>query len=290
MGFIIIFMSGIFFAMSAYFTKIVTNITSMSGVISSFSRYFIGAIIMFIYIIVTKKTFKSKDFKPVIWRSVFNSLSIVIYTAALGYTTMTNATMLKLTYPVFVVLLVPLMLKGESIKKSTYLYLFLIMLGSYIVADPSFGNINKGDLLSLIAAVVAAISIIYLKKARENNDGYLIVFYVMFIGVFVNIPFSINDLVNFEVNGLIYVIFSALLGILGQVFLTWGFKYTDPATGSLISSSRIVLSAIIGIVFLNEPFNIRIVIGMVLIFGSLVGLSGYFDTSKVLIDDEIEIK
>jgi hypothetical protein len=29
---------------------------------------------------------------------------------------------------------------------------------------------------------------------------------------------------------------------------------------------------------------------MVLIFGSLVGLSGYFDTSKVLIDDEIEIK
>lgn len=282
MGFIILLFSGIFFSFSSYFTKIVTNMTSMSGVITSFSRYLLGAIIMFIYIIASKKTFKSNDFKPVIQRAVYNSLSIVLFSAALGYTTMTNANLLKQTYPVFVVLLVPLMLKEEKIKKSTYLYLVLIMVGSYIVADPSFGNINKGDLLSIIAAVIAGISIIYLKKARINNEGYLIVFYVMLIGTFVNIPFAINDLLNFEVSALHYVMISAILGGLGQVFLTWGFKYVDSATGSLISSGRIVISTLMGIVLLNEPFNSRIIIGMILILGSLVGLSGYFDKRKTI--------
>lgn len=282
MGFIILLFSGIFFSFSSYFTKIVTNMTSMSGVITSFSRYLLGAIIMFIYIIASKKTFKSNDFKPVIQRAVYNSLSIVLFSAALGYTTMTNANLLKQTYPVFVVFLVPLMLKEEKIKKSTYLYLVLIMAGSYIVADPSFGNINKGDLLSIIASVIAGISIIYLKKARVNNEGYLIVFYVMLIGTFVNIPFALNDLVNFEVDALHFVIISAILGDLGQVFLTWGFKYVDSATGSLISSSRIVISTLMGIVLLNEPFNSRIIIGIILILGSLVGLSGYFDKRKTI--------
>ncbi len=282
MGFIILLFSGIFFSFSSYFTKIVTNMTSMSGVITSFSRYLLGAIIMFIYIIASKKTFKSNDFKPVIQRAVYNSLSIVLFSAALGYTTMTNANLLKQTYPVFVVLLVPLMLKEEKIKKSTYLYLVLIMAGSYIVADPSFGNINKGDLLSIIASVIAGISIIYLKKARVNNEGYLIVFYVMLIGTLVNIPFALNDLLNFEVDALHFVIISAILGGLGQVFLTWGFKYVDSATGSLISSSRIVISTLMGIVLLNEPFNSRIIIGMMLILGSLVGLSGYFDKRKTI--------
>lgn len=50
---------------------------------------------------------------------------------------------------------------------------------------------------------------------------------------------------------------------------------------SLLSSSRIV-NAIIGIILLGEPFDLRIIIGIILIGGSLVGLSGYFQKKKRL--------
>lgn len=281
MGLIILLLSALSFSLSSYFGKIVTNITSMSGVINSFSRFFIGALIMFIYIVATKKSFKSPDFKPILNRTIFNSFSIILYSAGLNFTTITNVNMLNMLYPVFVVLLAPLFLK-ESIKKSTYFYLIAIMIGSYVVADPHFGSINKGDLLSFTSSITAAISILNLKKAREKNEGYLIVFYVMAIGTLINIPFALKSLMNFDLNGLLPVIIAGALGFLGQVFITWGYKYVDSSTGSLISTSRIIMSAIIGVFFLGEPFNLNIAIGIILIGGSLVGLSGYFQKKKGL--------
>lgn len=36
-------------------------------------------------------------------------------------------------------------------------------------------------------------------------------------------------------------------------------------------------TAFIGVIFLSEPINIRIILGIILITLSLVGVSGYFD-------------
>ena len=64
MGHILIVLSALFFSLSSYFGKIVTNTTDMSGVITSFSRFLIGTIMMFLYILISKKSFKANDFKP----------------------------------------------------------------------------------------------------------------------------------------------------------------------------------------------------------------------------------
>lgn len=286
MGLIILLLSAFSFSLSSYFGKIVTNTTDMSGVIVSFSRFLIGAIIMFIYIVVTKKSFKSIDFKPIWNRTLFNSFSIIMFSASLKYTTITNANMLNMIYPVFVIILAPYVL-GEIVNKSKYIYLLTVMLGTYIIADPHFGSINKGDLLSFASSLTAAISMLNLTKAREKNEGYLIVFYVMFIGTLINIPFAFKDIINFELSSLFLVFLAGTLGFLGQVFITWGYKYVDASTGALISTSRIVISALIGIILLGEPIDLKIIIGIILIGGSLVGLSGYFDKKNKCGDTSI---
>ena len=157
MGAILILLSAVSFAFSTYFGKIVTNTTDMSGIITSFARFFLGAIVMFIYILFTKKSFKAEEIKPIVYRSGFNSFAIMFYSIAYGYTTITNINMLNMTYPIFVVLFAPYVTK-EVIDRKKYLYLIFIMTGSYIVANPSFGNINIGDLLALASAVMAAFS------------------------------------------------------------------------------------------------------------------------------------
>ena len=285
MGVVLVFISALFFSLSSFFGKIVTNTTNMSGVITSFSRFFIGAVMMFIYIIATKKSFKPNDFKPILSRGVFNSFAIMLMTGALNYTTMTNANMLNMTYPVLVILLAPIILK-EKIKKSTYIYLVAIMLGSYIIADPSFGNINRGDLMGILSALTASISVISLKDASNKNEGHVIVFYVMLIGTIINLPFSLHDIINFDYSASIYVFIAGFIGFIAQIFLTEGYKYVDSATGALVSASRIVISAILGIVFIREPLNLRIVIGMILIGGSLVGVSGYFNKNRKMATPE----
>ena len=275
-GVLLVLLSSLLFTLSSYFAKVVTNITGMSGVITSFSRFSIGAISMFIYILATKKTFKTPDIKPIIYRAVFNSGAIILFSAAYNYTTMTKVNMLNMTYPLFVILIAPYFTK-EKIKRSTYIYLVVIMLGIYIVTNPQIGSFNVGDLLAILSAVFAAISILSLTKSLVNNEGYLIVFYVMLFGTIINIPTAFKDLSSFDMNGLVPVIVSASFGVLGQIFITWGYKYVDSATGSLISASRIIMAALIGYMFLGEPINLRILMGIILITLSLIGISGYFN-------------
>lgn len=276
MGITLILISALCFVSSSYFGKVVTNTTEMTAIVTSFSRFALGAIIMFIYILSTKKTFKPVNMKPIAFRAILNSISLILFSGALQYTTITNTNMLHMTFPVFVILFSPLITK-EKIKKSTYLYLCTIMLGSYIVAAPKFSSINVGDILSLLSAIFGAFSIIQLSEARKYNEGYIIVFYVMLIGTFVNIPMAYKDLVTFDSNGLFLVLLTGLLGFIGQVFLTWGYKFVDSTTGSLVSTSRIIFGAVVGILFLSEPLNTRIVLGILLITLSLVGVSGYFN-------------
>lgn len=275
MGIILLLISSLCFALSSYFGKVVSNTTAMTSVVTSFSRFLLGTVMMFIYILYKKKSFKPGNTKPIAIRAIFNSGAVILFTYALQFTTITNANMLHMSYPIFVILLAPIITKEEN-KMNNFIHLFIIMLGSYIVSNPSFKYINIGDAIALFSAMIAAISVLNLTVARRENEGYIIVFYVMLIGTIINIPFAIKDLASFDVNGLLPTILAGLMGFLGQVFFTWGYKYVDSATGALISTSRIVIAAIIGWLFLSEPVSLRILIGMILIMGSLAELSGYF--------------
>ncbi len=281
MGVALILVSAVFFAASSYFGKVVINTTEMTAIVTSFFRFVLGTVIMCIYMLYTKKSFRPVKIKLVFFRAIFNCLAVILLTWSLQYTTITNANMLNMTYPVFVILLAPFITK-ETSSKSTYLYLFMIMLGSYIVSNPSFAKINMGDAIAAVSAIAAAAAVLFLTEARKHNEGHIIVFYVMFIGSFINLPFAYHDLIMLRSNGLGPVLLSALSGFLGQVFITWGYKYVDSATGALVSTSRIIMSAAIGVIFLSEPLNLRIIAGIILITSALARISGFFGKKEIL--------
>lgn len=286
---ILMLISALCFAFSSYFGKVVSTTSNMSSTITSFSRFLIGAILIGAYLLFNKQSFKVINYKPVLLRALLNCISIIMFSWALNYTTITNTNMLNMLYPVFVILLAPLISK-EKIKKSTYIYLILVVIGSYAITNPRFNNINLGDLGALTSGITTALSVFALKKAIQSNNGTLVVFYVMMVGTVIVIPLVYKDLVNFDINGLAPVILSALFGLFGQLTQTWGYKTLDSATGSLISTSRIILSTLIGYFLLSEPLNIRIIIGVVLISISLIGVSGYIEkikAKKTISDKEI---
>lgn len=281
MGITLIFLANIFFALSTFFGKLTINNSNMSGVINSFSRFFIGTIFMLVYMVANKKSFKLKDKNPVFLRGIFNSLAIILLSVSSQYTTITNSNMLHMTYPVFVILFSPYILK-DKINKKTYLYLLLSMIGAYIVSNAGFNGINRGDIIALLSGLVASLSIICLSLSRRKNEGYQIVFYVMLIGSLTNLIFAYKDIINFDINALKYVILAGTTGVVGQILLTEGYKYVDAATGSLVSLSRIIISAVLGNLVLGEVISLKTVVGMILILISLIGASGYFDKKKTM--------
>lgn len=275
LGILIILASGVFFTISSYFGKLVTTNSDMNSIVTSFFRFFIGAILITLYIKLKGGSFRANRPKPVIIRAIFNAFGIILFTIAINYTTITNTNMLNLTYPVFVLIFAPFV-TGEKIRPSSFGYLFAIMAGVYLVSQPSFDHINIGDMIALISSIVTGLGTLYLTQARRHDNGDTIIFYIMIIGLIFNSPLAIGELMNFQMIALPFILASAITGILGQVFLTWGYKYVDSATGSLVSTTRILMAALIGVLFLGEPFTINIKLGMVIIFSAVAGLSGYF--------------
>ena len=268
-------LSSLFFTLSTYFGKLVSNYTEMDAVITSFLRNFLGVLGIGLFMYLKGISFKPVKKKPLYIRSALNSLAFILLTGSLNFTTITNANMINLTYPVFVFLLARF-ITGEVLKPSAFVYLLLILVGSYIVSDPHLKSFNIGDLIAFGSAFFTGTSILYLTETRKTESTVIIVFYLMIFGLFLNFPLVINDIGLLSMDSIGIVLLAAAASFLGQAFTTRGCKYVDSATGSMLSSSRMLMAALIGFFFLSEPLNFRIVMGIILISIALVGVSGYY--------------
>jgi drug/metabolite transporter (DMT)-like permease len=70
-----------------------------------------------------------------------------------------------------------------------------------------------------------------------------------------------------------YIACSAIIGFLGQVFMTSGYKFISAREGSLMSASRIIFAVLLGVAVFSEELSIRILAGGLLILASISGIS-----------------
>ncbi|MCG8483220.1 MAG: DMT family transporter [Clostridia bacterium] len=275
-GIILVALSALFFALGSVFAKVAIQASNLSGIVMAFSRFFIGFVIFLVYVIVKKKPLKPNNIKYVLLRAIFNTLAIILFFIGVEYTTITNANMLNMTYPVFVFLIAPYLNK-EQIKKYYIIFLILTMIGYYLIVVPDFQNINIGDVTALISGIVAAVGISALREARKYDESYLIICYLMLIGSLMSFMIILPKLVIPQPMIAFYMFISGLMGVLGQIFITIGYRYVDAVKGSLVSACRIIFSVILGVSIFSDLLSLRIIIGGILILISLVGVSGILD-------------
>ena len=272
--------SSLFFALSTVFAKFLLEDSAIPAAEITFFRFSIGFIFAAFYVIYTKKTIIPAKFTFIIMRSFTNTIAVLLFFVGIQYTTVSKSNLLNMTYPVFVFLLSPLFNK-EKITFQHYIFLFLTMAGSYLVVIPdsaafSLNSINKGDIFSLLSGVVAGFAINSLREARKTDPSYLVLFYLMGVGTIINIFLIIPGFVIPENKHLLNLALTTAASLLGQVFLTIGYKHVSAADGSIISLSRILFALILGIIIFSDPMNIRIAAGSIIILVSILGVSGVF--------------
>lgn len=151
------------------------------------------------------------------------------------------------------------------------------MIGYYLIVVPDFQNINIGDLAALISGILAAIGISALREARKYDESYLIIFHLMLVGSLMSFIVIAPELTAVKPIIVFYMFISGLMGVLGQIFITIGYRYIDAVKGSLVSASRIIFSVILGVSIFSDMLTLRIIFGGILILISLVGVSGILD-------------
>lgn len=211
-------------------------------------------------------------------RGFLNAAAVLILFFAVEYTTITNANVLNMTYPIFVALFSH-MLIGERFHISVVAPLLLTAGGVYMVIQPDFGNINWGDLIGLASGIVSALAIIYLRVLRRTDETHVILFYLFAVGSFLLLIPTIPLFVMPDMKEFLLLFLCSLCGVAAQYFLTHGYKFISAVGGSIVSASRVYIASLLGVIFFNDPVNLMLFAGTLLIVGSNI-LTARIESTK----------
>lgn len=272
-GTVFMLLSALNFALSTVFAKYAHLSEKIAAVEVTFFRFLVGFVLTALYVACTRQSLVPRKMGPVILRAVTNTAAVLLFYAGIELTTVSKANLLNMTYPAFVLFFAPL-INREGIVRGHAAKLLVAGLGMYLVISPDFGSFNIGDLASLASGAVAGLSIAFVREAGKSDRNSVILFYLMAVGLAIN---TIFVLPVFQIPSLttgILIFFSGLTGYLGQIFSTAGYAAVEASKGSLISTSRIVYSLVLGTLLFGDRITVKIVAGGLLLTASLVGRGG----------------
>ncbi|MFA5865296.1 MAG: DMT family transporter [Phycisphaerae bacterium] len=274
-----ILVSAVFFALSTLLAKF-TQKQHVSASNITFFRFFIGFVIVLIYMGVFRTRFEYRNPLVLVLRGVFNLLAVFLFYYAIHYTTITNANLLNLTYPIFVAVLSPIML-SEHLKRRDWLILALAGFGICLVINPNFQHVNIGDLIGLLGGFMGAFAVLMLCFARRDNPTVTVLFFMLGVGSLLSFPAIFGEnFAYYTPRTWILLIGCALTGVIGQFALTHAFRHLTAVAGSVTGLSRVVMAAILGFVFLSEVPTWNVVVGSMIIFAA-IGLLASTGTKRL---------
>ncbi len=275
-GILLLLLSALSFASATAVTRFVVTGSDVPAIEITFFRFSFGLLVA-LFLLAREGTWpRSNRWRYVFMRMIFNTLAVILFFSSLEATTVAKANLLNMTYPAFVFIISPFM-NRETSSLTTWLFLFLTMIGILMVLSPessasSLTSLNRGDLLALGSALAASVAISALRQARKFDSSSVILFYLMLGGTIIN-AFFWKHFVLPRGEILFLVCLATLLSVAGQVLITVGYRYIQAAEGALVSSSRIPFAIILGIIFLGEVPGISVALGAILILVSLAGIS-----------------
>jgi len=238
-----------------------------------FVRFFAGFLAVFMVIIIKKQSIKPKKYKHLIGRTLANCVAVYCFFKGTSLTSVAQANILNMTYPLFIAIISWFVLKNQRDIVSIIIVV-ISLIGVYLILDPGKMGFQYNSLWALCSGISAAIALIYLNLCRRDNDTETILFFLFGLGSIIIVLIFYDEIYIPDFASLKYLLICALFSIAGQYLITIGFKYVTAIEGGIISSTRILLAAILGPFIVADPaLSFSGWIGAILIFGGNIYLA-----------------
>ena len=253
LGCICIFGSAFFF----YLATVIIKWAKIKGLhidpaLFVFARFLLGFISVLILLALKKKKIKIKKKRYLIGRTVCNCVAVYCFFKGVDLTSVAQANILNMTYPLFIAIFSWMFLK-EQRDVIAIIVVIIAFAGVWLILTPGKMNFHLNSLWALASGISAAISMMCLNLSRQEHDTETTLFFLFGLGsVLIYIAFF-NKIHIPQLLELKYLFFCSISGIVGQYLITIGFKYVTAIEGGIISSTRILLAAVLGPVIAMDP-------------------------------------
>jgi len=274
-GAFMMLLSTLFYSLMALFAKIAASEFHSSQI--TFFRFFLTFLLISFLFLIKRIDFKLVNKKVLVLRGIFGGIAIILYFASFSYIPLGRATLLTYTYPISATILSYFFLK-ERVKKGAVYALITSIIGLVIITGFDVRQFLLGDILGLLSGIFAGFAVMFIRKSRETDSSWVILYS---LGVFGSLMIAPMAVVNFKMPSLnlwVILLLMSLFSIVGQMAMTYAYKFCKASTGSIISLTTVVLANLWGVLFLKEVIGTNLLIGGILVLGSTVYM---MDVKKV---------
>ncbi len=236
----------------------------------------LGMVLVFAVI----RRFDTKEFlsKSAIYLGVLNGAGFILQIIGIGMTTATSTVLIINTDLIFVSVFSYFIL-GERLGRIRGLSIALGLLGVFLVStEGDIGRLAKtgaiGDLIIMLAAMVWALYMVYIKIAMDGTkDGFsltggMLFFTMLFVLPF---PFAFHSNLYIESSGLLITIYIGIF-CTAIAYSLWllSLKYMSIITSTILLMVEVVFGILLSAVLLGESMNIWIALGGTAILSAIV--------------------
>jgi drug/metabolite transporter (DMT)-like permease len=239
----------------------------------AFFRFLSGFAVVCTIMAVRRQRPAPHNYHFLIGRTLGNAVAVYCFYQAVRTTSVAQANILNMTYPIFVAILSWILLRHQRDPLAVAMVAAAVA-GVWLILQP--GNMGLGihSLWGVGSGVSAALAIIYLNLCRREHDANTVLLFMFGLGALVMLLLFQRTFFWPDATEFFYLALCAGAGIAGQFLITIGFRYVTAVEGGVISSTRILLAALLGPWLAAEPYlNPVGMVGALLIFGANVVLT-----------------
>lgn len=251
-GWLAVFGSAFFFYLATLIIRWAGYYADIESAYFVFARFVLGFIVVSISMLIARQRLQPRKYHYLIGRTVANTIAVFCFYKAVAVGSVAEANILNMTYPLFVALFSWFFLREQR----DVINLFIVavaFLGIWMVLSPGGVTVRLQSLWGLSSGITAAAAIIYLNISRRHHDSQTILFFMFGLGGLLILLFFHSSLFWPNSTELLILLACSIAGVAGQYLLTYGFLYVTAVEGSVISSSRILMAALLGPFLIAEP-------------------------------------
>lgn len=259
LGFASVFASALFFYLATASLRWARlNGVTVDSANFVFGRFLLGFLLVGLHLLITKTPPKPVKWHYLIGRTVANTMAVYCFFKAVDLTSVAQGNILNMTYPLFVALFSWFTLKDER-NPGALVVVFVAFVGVLLILAPNLAHVgflesfNRNSIWGLASGLSASVAIIYLNLSRRVHSTETTLFFMFGLGCVIIFLVFRERIVWPDGHAFLFLALCSTLSVLGQVFITYGFRFVTAVEGSILSSTRILLAALLGPYIAAEP-------------------------------------
>ncbi len=273
LGYLAVFASAFCFYFSTVVIRWSREVVTIDASFFAFFRFLLGFLVVCCILMVQRRGPVPRRYHFLIGRTLGNCVAVYCFYQAVHYTSVAEANILNMTYPMFVAMLSWVVLRHQRDRVALAMVAAAVA-GVWLILQPGRLGLSVHSLWGLGSGISAAFAILYLNLSRQHHDSNTVLFYMFGVGAVLMFALFHRHFFWPDREAFHYLMLCGGTGIVGQFLITLGFRYITAVEGGVISSTRILLAALLGPWLANEPFlGPSGWVGALLIFGANVVLA-----------------